>query len=142
MRWFFQAKHETNVAPLSDQQATTVVKPAASTLAGPANATPLGSRRRLFGVAGLGALITTLLTIRGQNADAATTNGIFSSSTSGTPAVKATGTNGAHGVQASSDSGYGLYGKSTSNYGIFGSSTSNYGVQGTSTNNAGVSWGK
>ena len=53
MRWFFQAKHETNVAPLSDQQATTVVKPAASANAQPANAALPHGRRRLFGVAGL-----------------------------------------------------------------------------------------
>ena len=77
MRWFFQAKHETNVAPLSDQQATTVVKPAASANAEPANAALPHGRRRLFGVAGLGTLVTALLAIRGQNVDAATTNGTF-----------------------------------------------------------------
>jgi hypothetical protein len=41
------------------------------------------------------------------------TNGIFNSSTAGTPAVDATGANGAGGIAAFSDTGVGVYGEST-----------------------------
>jgi hypothetical protein len=84
----------------------------------------------------------------------------FASSTAGTPAVSATGTNGAAGVQASSDrsvgvfgqsdsdsgvgvqgtcdSGAGVFGFSTSGIGIHGLSDSSFGVRGTSGNDNGV----
>ena len=65
--------------------------------------------------------------------------GALASSTAGTPAVKATGTNGADGVDASSDNGTGVHGFSTSGTGVFGdSSTSGTGVSGASTSGIGV----
>jgi hypothetical protein len=44
--------------------------------------------------------------------------GVFSSSVAGTPAVSATGTNGAHGVTATSDSGTGVYAQSSNLLGL------------------------
>ncbi len=73
--------------------------------------------------------------------------GTFASSVSGTPAVTATGTNGAHGVDASSDSGFGVSGSSTNGVGVVGNgngigvsgtSTSGFGVHGSSTDGTGV----
>jgi hypothetical protein len=58
----------------------------------------------------------------------------FASSVSSTPAVKATGTNGADGVDASSDSGNGVFGKSTSGAGVHGDSGGT-GVVGTAPSN-------
>ncbi|HEY7779671.1 MAG TPA: hypothetical protein VIC85_05620 [Ktedonobacterales bacterium] len=74
--------------------------------------------------------------------------GVFSSSVGGTPAFSATGTSGADGVDATSDSGSGVSGQSgsgcgvaassTSGTGVFGSSTSGNGVQASSTSGTGI----
>lgn len=82
--------------------------------------------------------------------------GALTSSVSGTPAVKATGTNGADGVDASSDSGIGVLGNSNNigvegdgdKFGVLGNTTTgigvygfsgNIGVQGVSGNGIGIS---
>jgi hypothetical protein len=54
--------------------------------------------------------------------------GVFASSTAGTPAVKATGTNGAHGVDATSDSGTGVSATSGSGTGLLATSSSGIGL--------------
>ena len=65
--------------------------------------------------------------------------GDFASSVSGTPAVRATGTNGADGVDASSDSGIGVKATSTSGTGLVATSSSGDGIHGsTSGSGAGV----
>src|SRR5260221_8934181 len=56
--------------------------------------------------------------------------GTFASGVSGTPAVKATGTNGADGVDASSDSGTGARGDSNSGVGVIGTSQTGDGIHG------------
>src|SRR5215471_7451279 len=45
-------------------------------------------------------------------------SGVFSSAVAAVPAVQASGTNGAHGVDTSSDSGVGLYTQSGSGIGL------------------------
>jgi hypothetical protein len=70
---------------------------------------------------------------------AADSTGSFASSVAGTPAVSATGTNGADGIDASSESGTALSGSSDSLIGVYGNSTSGIGVSGSSTGNVGVS---
>ncbi len=72
---------------------------------------------------------------------AAAAAGTFDSSDGVNPALKATGTNGSGGVQASSNTSTGVAGTSTSGFGVWGRSTSNYGVAGFSTSTAGVSGG-
>jgi hypothetical protein len=56
----------------------------------------------------------------------------------GTSAVTASGSNGASGVQASSDSGFGLVGQSTGGKGVFGQSGTGIGVNGSSNSGPGV----
>ena len=51
-------------------------------------------------------------------------SGTFNSSAQSTPAVLATGTNGAHGVDAASDSGVGIFANSQSGAAIFANSAS------------------
>ncbi len=91
--------------------------------AGPASR-KRSSRRGLLrtAVVGAGALL-------GRSAGVAHANGTetpttFTSSTSGTPAVTANGTNGAYGVVATSDSGFGVLGQGTSGPGVVGTSSS------------------
>jgi len=54
----------------------------------------------------------------------------FESNVQETPAVKATGTNGADGVDATSDTGTGVFGNSKGGTGVFGNSDSGTGVLG------------
>ncbi len=54
--------------------------------------------------------------------------GVFASSTAGTPAVSASGTNGAHGVDATSDSSIGVSATSGSGTGLVAQSTSGIGL--------------
>lgn len=58
----------------------------------------------------------------------AKSNGVFISNIAGTPAVSATGTNGADGVDASSDSGIGVSATSSSGPAVFAQSSSGIGV--------------
>jgi hypothetical protein len=62
----------------------------------------------------------------------------FASSVKETPAVKATGTNGAYGVEARSDDGTGVSGQSKSGPGLHGTSDSGPGVAGGSNSSTGV----
>ena len=62
----------------------------------------------------------------------------FASSTADTPAVSATGTNGADGVDASSERGFGVEGQSNTSNGVFGHSARGFGVVGSSTGGVGV----
>jgi len=64
--------------------------------------------------------------------------GTFASGVSNTPAVKASGTNGADGMDASSDSGTGLVASSSSGDGIHGGTGSGIGVRGDSSSGVGV----
>jgi hypothetical protein len=59
--------------------------------------------------------------------------GNFNSSVGGTPAVRALGTNGAGGINASSDTGRGVVGVSDSHTGVEGNTTSGIAVYGSST---------
>ncbi len=54
----------------------------------------------------------------------------FASSVAGTPAVKASGTTGADGMDASSDSGFGVRGDSNSGVGVTGTSQTGDGIHG------------
>ncbi len=107
-------------------------------------ARPRRSRRRLFGwlkITGMGAIAAggAGILLQQNTGTAYASSGVFTSSVSSTPAVLATGTNGARGVSASSDSGYGVAGVSTSSVGVRGASTSGTGIWGTTTSgNAGV----
>ena len=92
--------------------------------------TSKSSRRKVL-EKGLGVAVATvgagaLLELSGGTALASdpAKPGVFASSTAGTPAVKATGTNGADGVDASSDSGTGVSAKSSSGTGLFAQSSS------------------
>jgi hypothetical protein len=85
--------------------------------------------------AGAGAL----LELSGGTAQASSIKpGVFASSTAGTPAVKATGTNGADGVDASSDSGDAVFGSSSSGNGVIGESNSGIGTVGSSGTGIGI----
>jgi hypothetical protein len=64
--------------------------------------------------------------------------GVFSSSVAGIPAVRATGTGGADGVDATSDSGFGVFASSQSSAGVVAQSQSSDGVVAQSQSGAGV----
>ncbi len=88
------------------------------------------SRRKVL-EKGLGVAVATvgagtLLELSSGTASAAPTPkpGVFASSTAGTPAVKASGTNGADGVDATSDSGIGVSATSGSGTGLVAKSSS------------------
>ena len=136
MKWIFKAQHaspraSTNPASERDALPTT-------------EAAPRSGRRRFFGLfkaAGLGVVAAggaSMLQQNSQIAFAATKAGAFSSNASGTPAVKATGTNGAQGVQATSDTSYAISGTSTNSVGLYGVGVNFAGVYGTSSQNIGV----
>ena len=86
------------------------------------------SRRKMLakglGVAVASVGVGTMLEMSGGTALAAPARGSFSSSVAGKPAVKATGTNGADGVDATSDSGAGVSATSTSGIGLLATSAS------------------
>jgi hypothetical protein len=63
-------------------------------------------------------------------AHAGVKSGVFASSTAGTPAVKATGTNGADAVDAGSDAGTGVEAASASGTGLATTSSSSSGLAG------------
>jgi hypothetical protein len=143
MHWFTRTKKLPACAPTG--MATAAEAPSVADLASETSVVkPQRSRRRLFGLlkfTGLGiASVGGAGVLMQQSAGTAyASSGVFSSSISSTPAVLATGTNGARGVSASSDSGYGVTGVSTSSVGLRGSSTSGTGIWGTTTSgNAGV----
>jgi hypothetical protein len=146
MHWFTRTKTRPVLAPASG--ATEAEVPAAADAESSTNATtPPRSRRRLFGllkVTGLGiATAGGASVLLQQNAGTAYagSTGVFSSNVSSTPAVLATGTNGARGVTGSSDTGYGVTGVSTSSVGLRGASTSGSGVYGTSVSTTGTQAG-
>src|SRR6266487_4571284 len=64
--------------------------------------------------------------------------GAFASSVKETAAVEAQGTNGAEGVDASSDSGYAVLGSSGSGTGVQGESSNGTGVRGSSDSGTGI----
>jgi hypothetical protein len=64
--------------------------------------------------------------------------GVFSSSVSSSPAVSASGSNGANAVAASTDSGVAVYGLSSFQAGVYGISSSGTGVLGDSSTGTGV----
>lgn len=146
MHWFTRTKTRPVLAPTT--AATEAGTPSAADIASEANITkPPHSRRRLFGLlkfTGLGIAAVggagVLLQQTTETAHAGS-NGVFSSSATSTPAVLATGTNGARGVTGSSDSGYGVAGVSTSSVGLRGASTSGSGVYGTSASTTGTQAG-
>ena len=76
------------------------------------------SRRKMLtkglGVAVASVGVGTMLEMSGGTALAVPARGFFASSVAGKPAVKATGTNGADGMDATSDSGAGVFATSTS----------------------------
>lgn len=145
MHWFSRAKTRPVLAP------TTATNEAEAPSATNATSetditTPPRSRRRLFRLlkfTGLGiAAVGGASVLQQQNAGTAYASaGVFSSNVSTTPAVLATGTNGARGVTGSSDTGYGVTGVSTSSVGLRGSSTSGSGVYGTSVSTTGAQAG-
>lgn len=146
MHWFTRTK--TLSIPTLTSIADGAEDPSAADVESSTNVTtPPRSRRRLFGllkVAGLGtAFAGGASALLQQNAGIAYagSNGVFSSNVSSTPAVLATGTNGARGVTGSSDTGYGVTGVSTSSVGIRGASTSGSGVYGTSASTTGTQAG-
>ena len=67
------------------------------------------------------------------------THGVFVSNVFGTPAVSATGSNGADGVDGSSDTSDGVHGESSAGDGVGGVSSSGAGVRGFSPGGMGVS---
>jgi hypothetical protein len=144
MHWFTRTKTLPVLAPTSG--ASEAEAPSAADAESSTGITnPPRSRRRLFGlfkVTGLGiATVGGVGVLLKQTTGTAYagSNGVFSSSVSSTPAVLATGTNGARGVTGSSDTGYGVTGVSTSSVGLRGASTSGTGIWGTTTSgNAGV----
>lgn len=145
MHWFTRTKTQSVLAPTS--VATKAEAPSAADGASEMSvARPRRRRRRrLFGLlktTGLGIVAAGgagMLLQETAGTAHASTNGVFSSNVSSTPAVLATGTNGARGVSGSSDTGYGVTGVSTSSVGLRGASTSGTGIWGTTTSgNAGV----
>ena len=91
---------------------------------------PRRSSRRKMLTKGLGMAAVAsvgagaLLELSGGTAEASVKPGVFASNTAGTPAVKATGTNGADGVDASSDSGIGVSATSSSGTALVATSSS------------------
>ena len=92
---------------------------------------PRRSSRRKVLEKGLGVAVATvgagaMLELSGGTALAASTPkpGVFASNVAGTPAVKATSTNGADGVDATSDSGTGVSATSSSGTGLVATSSS------------------
>lgn len=91
---------------------------------------PQRSSRRKMLTKGLGVAVASvgagaMLELGGGTASAASSKrGLFASSVAGKPAVNATGTNGADGIDASSDSGTGVSATSTSGTGLVATSTS------------------
>jgi hypothetical protein len=143
------------------EQALASLQPHPSTPSAPPLAStriekPTGTRRFLrWALAAAASLVGALLRVSSRTALAAEsslpgTSGpcVCSSADASVPAVRATGTSGAHGVVASSDngigvsgysdSGTGVYGQCESSSGVYGTSTSGYGVQGYSESSSGV----
>ncbi len=113
---------EQALASLQPHPPTPAAPPPASTM----SEKPTGTRRFLRrAVAAAVSLVGALLKVSSRAALAAEsslpgTSGpcVCSSATGGVPAVQATGTSGAYGVNASSDSGIGLYTQSGSGIGL------------------------
>ena len=154
---------EQALASLQPHPPTPAALPLASTMI----EKPMGTRRFLRrAVAAAASLVGARLRVSSRTALAAESRlpgtsspCICSSAVATVPAVRATGTSGAHGVDISSDSGIGLYatcdgesavsgyspsgtgvnGESTSSYGVRGVSESGTGVHGYSTSNIGIS---
>jgi hypothetical protein len=101
-----------------------------------------GSRRGILrGGLGAAATVVGAGALLQMNAGVAHADkaGVFSSSVAGTPAVSATGTNGADGVDASSDSGTGVSASSINGSGVSGFSKNGTGISGLTTSGTGVS---
>lgn len=142
MKWFFREKKQPTTSNSGVELAiTTDTEQESAAHTESSSSISRRSRRGIMRTAGLGVAAATGAAVLFQDeiktAEAASA-GNFSSTVSSTPAVKAAGTHGAKGVQASSDSSYGVYGTSTSSHGVKGSSSSNSGVFGTSSQNIGV----
>lgn len=133
---------EQTLASLQPHLLTPVAPPPASTMI----EKPTDTRRFLRrAVAAAASLVGALLKVSSRTAFAAENNlpgksnpCICSSAEASVPAVRATGTNGANGVDTSSDSGVALDATSDSGVGVHGQSNSDTGVLGQSNSQIGV----
>jgi hypothetical protein len=115
--------------------------PLPTTASGGPQAQPVARRRALrAALTGVAAALGGVMLLGRQPETASAANGTFDSSVSGTPAVKAAGTNGADGVDATSDTGNGVSGSGSTGVTASGSNT---GVYGTTTTSGGIAvWGQ